>query len=116
MISKELLSEVLNIENSRISKTVESYQQINDTTMAIHYYMKDGAELINIYELQYKIKEWLISKQCCVLSGNGFKKNIGYVCTLDTFIPMDIDEVFEADTEFEAVVKAADYILELRKK
>ena len=59
MISKELLSEVLNspidtygIEN----KHIEYYE---DNMLCVWYWSNEKYRIINIYELAYKCKEWL---------------------------------------------------------
>ena len=62
MISKELLSEVLNIENERISRTVDKFCFPNTNTIAVQYYMTDGWQHINIYELAFRTREYLKTK------------------------------------------------------
>lgn len=72
MISKELLSEVLNIENERISRTVDKFCFPNTNTIAVQYYMTDGWQHINIYELAHKCKEWAYKKEYALTPMNDF--------------------------------------------
>jgi hypothetical protein len=114
MLSKELLNEVLNIENSRISRKVDSFCFPNENTIALKYYMKDGWEHLNIYELAHKCKEW-----ACKGMFNGYYITSfidkGYAqCTIisNSKLGEKTSVIFEADTEPEVVFKATSYILE----
>lgn len=66
-ISKKLLSEVLNIENERISKRVDRFCFPSDNIIAVAYYMKDGWQHLNIHQLATKCKEWAITKGYVIL-------------------------------------------------
>ena len=95
MISKELLNEVLNDE-------VGDYFYYNDNLL---WFEQDGKEyIINIYEFAHKCKEWALNKNKC-LSSTPYHKRL-YVCTILG------DEMFESDTEVEAIFKACQYIME----
>ncbi len=67
MISKELLSEIYNIENSRISMKVDSFSVINENTIAIHFYMIDGHKHINIHELAFMCKEFIGNNEFSII-------------------------------------------------
>jgi hypothetical protein len=101
MISKELLSEVLGIDKRlcRIDEIKENY--------IFFYTMTNAGEFqnyINIYELAHKCKEWALTEDKC-LSSTPYHKEL-YVCTILG------DEMFEAETEPEAIFKACEWILE----
>ena len=96
--SKELLSSVLGV-------VVESVN--GRTNSDIKYIVSMGGyKFINIYELQHKMKEWAYIKGIMLQS---YPYNNKGRC--DALKGLDIDESFKADTEFEAVVIAAEYIL-----
>ena len=106
MISKELLSEVLKKEVIDVFKVVKSNLRYEDTDL----------QHINIYELMHLMKEWALkdNRVLTVLSGqdiNGFKIcNIGISPNKEYFTKQ-----FIADTEFEAVTKASEWILKQHK-
>lgn len=108
--SKELLSEVLQKEYSdRLVERIE----INDNLLQIFYTCSSkgiatclGIE-INIYELAHKCKEWALCRNKC-LSSTPYCKGL-YVCTILG------DDMFEAETEPEAIFKACEWLLELKE-
>jgi len=107
MISKELLSEVL-------EKSVVSYTEISKNMIRVYLhkenYFEQGYIDINIYELAHKCKEWALLnnniKIYSLLVKDGAKVNIHKVLKLGT-----IDKTFRANTEPEAIFKACQYIL-----
>lgn len=113
-ISKELLSEVLKYE-----VCTSGYMKENDT-LSVYWGMigcraiddcEEYEEFINIHELANKCKEWLITKDLCVISGNGNLKNQGYFCSIDGFVPTE-ELVFLAESEVEAIIKATQWFLD----
>lgn len=117
-ISKELLSEVLNVEISEVNGTLthkNNKSLLSYTTKNCS--INDGKELINIYELAHKCKEWIIN--------NGYVLKICYVLENDTrdlaFIETTLlksnqylSDYYDMDskTEIEAVIKACQGILD----
>ena len=118
MISKELLSEVLNVENERISKKVDRFCFPTENIIAVSYYMEDGWQHLNIYELAHKCKEWAISKGYDILSG-GLEASL-YSCYIDysdkryTLQMTPLHHEF-ANTEPEAIFEACQWILDNRE-
>ncbi len=108
MISKELLSEILNIENERISRTVDKFCFPNTNTIAVQYYMTDGWQHINIYELAFMCKSWALDKNQSLTSW-AFKTDSAF-CEIGSREDSDYN-FFEADTEIEAIFKACEWIL-----
>ena len=115
IISRELLSEVLNIENERISKRVDRFCFPSDNIITVAYYMEDGWQHLNIYELAHKCKEWALTNgyRLCsypklTISGHP------YMC--DVFNGIGSDKkcliIIGEDTEPEAIFKACQWILD----
>ena len=99
--SKELISEVL-------SKEVEEERFIDSNSLT---YVNSGIyEDINIYELACKCKKW--AKNYTLVSAYYFENGEeGAWCCLHKDLCNVGGEMFEADTEEEAIFKACDYIL-----
>ena len=126
MISKELLSEVLNIENERISRTVDKFCFPNTNTIAVQYYMTDGWQHINIYELAFMCKSWANKKGYALTPMNDFGfdnkdtdnfKSYWTTCYIN-LQPVNGTHLHSelADTEPEAIFKATSYIMEQLKQ
>lgn len=105
--SKELLSEVLGVKRITDINLTDNY--ITYKYFAFEYDIFE--DKVNIYELMHKMKVWALSKgyridsaitdgrygECVLSAGIGFS-----MC-------------FEADTEFEAVTQACEFILTRKK-
>ena len=105
MISKELLSEVLKIDDIvHIQKEGINYLFISRAN--------NQAIIINIYELAHKCKDWAYSKDYSYLSGRDdiFFHSYKYICSVG--IDESSTEDFYADTEVEAIFKACQWILD----
>ena len=101
---KKLFSIVLDKEIEKIEITGMNMRYREPRYNDIH--------ILNIYELMYKCKEWLINKcHQCVWSGNGFNKLNEYECSVASFYGGDAS-VFRANTEQEAIFKACDWMLD----
>ena len=103
MISKELLSEVLDIEIKEIGKLVEGI------LLSFRYPTHWG--YCNIYELAHKCKEWAISKGWVLHEVRNLKEYIIYFS--GDFREPSND--FRADTEHEAIFQACEWILKESK-
>ena len=114
MISKELLSEVLGIPLGEITKIdndsnkgykyiVVYHTELNPKKYMCPYHV----ESINIHELAFKCKEWLMGKvsNCC----SGFDNGGRWFCYIEDKVNIDR---FYADTEPEAIFRVCQYILE----
>lgn len=107
-ISKELLSEVLNIE--REIKHIDFIEKWN----TFIYYVDGGAErTINIYELAHKCKEWAFN--------NNMMFDIRWHTNVNPFRISVMtygkdSQFFVGGTEPEAVFKATSYIMEQLKQ
>ena len=102
--SKELLSEVL-------SKEVEEERFIYSNSLT---YVNSGIyEDINIYEFAFKCKEWAFDKGFVLKS---YKKQGAFSGTYHYAIDIN-DKICEwlANTEYEAIFKACEYIMEQTK-
>lgn len=110
-VSKELLSEVLEVEVFDIVN--DKNTPINMFQYEIKKRMLDGSEVafreINIYELAYKCKEWAnITKNVYLSSGfNEMDKK---------WEAMMMQHTFPASTEPEAIFKACQWILDNKDK
>jgi len=112
MISKELMSEVLNLNITYIERCN------NSIVYKISVY--DREEEINICELAYKCKEWALSNKYMIDSNlsNTFQEvNNGIV---GTSLIYNIDSMaskrFQSDTESGAIFKACQWILDNKQK
>ena len=112
--SKELLSEVLgeDVKNISIScgysgnivkYTIENYETEEDGELI---YIDLGTN-INIYELMHLMKEWIIktARPNCVFSTFNSTSLNGYGAVIND------EKQFFGRTEFEAVVKACEWLL-----
>ena len=115
MISKELLSEVIEIKQNRIGILKQLKNEIQYSTSGGY------VSLINVYELAHKCKEWAVKQNeeyiniLNISSGvsNGGTKYCDMSLQLfDNEDNIDnINERFTADTEPEAIFKACEWIL-----
>lgn len=128
MISKELLSEVINIK-------IEDIIDLKIFGKDLKYYEKcllksccDGRlsdnkdsirKSINIYELAHKCKEWAYSQGYILFSKIRLNSSLAS-CYFDTMGKHDYEDDyhndFRADTEPEAIFKACQWILESKKE
>lgn len=118
MISKELLSEVL---NKKVIDDDISNIEIKDNTLTFieDYWDEDEGSgfyrnhTINIYELAHKCKEWITSKDYYLSTFIDFGVD-NYFCKIKWFNSEYIiqNKKFIADTEPEAVFKAAQWVLD----
>ena len=111
-ISKELIKNVLVKETENLSDNFTF--NINDN----YILFADEGECqfeVNIYEFAFKCKEWALSKGYSQLSGkdNIYEKGEGFVCSIGSTTLLIKD--FYADTELEAILKACEWVLELKK-
>ncbi len=112
MISKKLLSEVLNV------RVHEIYMR-SDEKVGIDYFTGDNNAVgfntsMNIYELAHKCKEWAYSKGYEIKSfkriGN-FKTKGLYTCIVHDGVYRQWDAEEIVDKEPEAIFKACEWIL-----
>ena len=105
-ISKELLSEVLNLNITYIERCN------NSIIYKISVY--DREEEINIYELAHKCKEWAYTQGYILFSKIRLNSSLAS-CYFDTMGKHDYEDGyhndFRAESEPEAIFKACDYIL-----
>ena len=122
MISKELLSEVLNIKGNfrygfddisipELDK-IEFNRHTNKVFMSLKPSMLYGTiapvirtNSINVYELAHKCKEWAKDKKYPISS------LVGSQCNNCQFPESSSGAVFYGDTEPEAIFKACEWIL-----
>lgn len=121
MISKKLLSEVFN-------EKVLSYNVINKTEIIVQFFEHD--EVINIYELAHKCKEWAFKNGFCISEIDylfslskpnepDFRANVW--CILDNHkallnqTPEKPCAYFDEPTQNEAIFKACEWIMENTK-
>jgi len=107
MISKELLSEVLNTKATgeyTISSDVMEYEIDAPNTITKRDYFE-----INVYRLAHKCKEWAMKEHClwCV----SYVTNIGATCKTYNGLEEN-DQMFIENTEPEAIFKACQWILD----
>lgn len=111
MISKDLLNEVL--PYASITNELISYGLNKEGDLLLQY--DDIDEIVNIYELAHRCKEWVISRGYDILSG-GLEAGL-YSCYIDysdkryTLQMNPLHHEF-ADTESEAIFKACQCILD----
>ena len=112
MISKKLLSEVLEL------KTTKDFNfEIEDNYVCISDYGEQLFE-INIYELAHKCKEWASKYNFHLISWTisyEAVKDKGYCQTHNTQdATKESDKPFSESTEIEAIFKACEWILKER--
>ena len=121
--SKELYIDILNIDSKYKGDTLKDgvmheygFDEFDNTIrMVIFYESKNNPETglwspknINIYELMHLMKEWANKKDYWCISGYEENHQGSYYCMLKD---MPDNKFFYADTEFEAVTKACEWIL-----
>lgn len=108
--SKELLSKVLGVYITEFFLDCESLVYVYDKIFNENEQYKND---INIYELAYKCKEWLIAK-----TDNDITISINRdMASVTLYIKEDADFHIEfADTEVEAIIKACEWILKNKDK
>ena len=101
-ISKELISEVLNIPKESIMDiyTDGNYLLIRKTNSRVEEY--------NIYGFAFKCKKWLLKNNIAFTLNYYNDNSVQFYCEK---YHLDI----ESDTEVEAIVKACNWILEQNK-
>ena len=105
-ISKELLSEVYNFDIKDIILL-----GTDDVTYEVRFNgLKNGLKynIINIYELAHKCKEWALSKECELLSC--IRDENTSLCDIYSDV-LDCKFTHYANTEPEAIFKACEWIL-----
>ena len=104
MITNEVLSAVLNLKKCRDIELLDS---------SLHYcFNKIDCSFINIHELAHKCKEWLYTNSMYEVIVNGTDV---YLDSSDSLLAEGgfyYDMKFTADTEPEAVFKAAQWVLD----
>ena len=122
MISKELLSEVLEDEyNDRLV----DWFQIEDNYLRTYYdcgrYDYEGRPTglgieINIYELAQKCKEWAYKQGYVILSGHSAYGIGAFFCSCKGWLSENYDKRIEINhnTEPEAIFQACQWILDNR--
>ena len=105
MISKELLSEVLNQNVTSVYKQQGQYRYTTSNTNGAWVSGSD-VPFPNIYELAHKCKEWAHTLGFMVQSYLYNTK-----ARADLLSSCDVDEKFIADTEPEAVFRVCEWIL-----
>ena len=100
MIIEELLSEVLGVNIKRVINL--------SSPNKVYYDGELGTDVINIYELAHKCKEWAFDKMFFLSSG------------FDTDGAFCLDRMnnksFIAETEPEAIFKACQWVLEKKER
>ena len=113
MISKELLSEVLNQNVTSVYKQQEQYRY---TTSNINGAWTSGSDvpLPNMYELAHKCKEWAFKQGyelfSRILSNDNQMRGNCLVIRVESD-PETVLTITNADTEPEAIFQACEYIL-----
>ena len=104
MISNKLLSELYDIEVSRIIELVDNNYEVTFANK------KNGKwyNIVNIHELAHKCKEWAFDRGYTIWSTYQ-----GYITLKPLNDSYGIE--FEEDTEPEAIFKACEWILEQKK-
>ena len=129
-ISKELLSEVLDIEVTNIRSTSYPnclcYETANEE---VRKHFSPTLPVINVYELAHKCKEWANYYGFFLYPARAFEYTfVRYGCAImkpkynaGSFVGLfGVDKYDErdylADTEIEAIIKASEWILKEIKK
>lgn len=115
MISKELLSEILGV-------MVESIHISNNVSEINYTVSMGGYKYINIHELAFLCKEWAYKNGTAIASTfypdkklDGTNMPDCYCMTAKVGKIFTYDNIFEADTEPEAIFKACQWILKEMK-
>lgn len=107
MISKELMSEVMQLGILEVG-------EVDDCYLSFKYYIQEGDNIqacINVYELAHKCKEWALSKRCYINS----IYNEFWWDRIEKKYFADIpnkNKSFYADTEIEATIQACEWALD----
>lgn len=116
MISKELLSEVLKNEDTVLS--VKPYIKDDDFYKDVIMYecRKDTYDVINIYKLAHKCKEWAVVKKYYNVAS--LLDYSGHTCIIrqDPITFLNTELRFRGNTEPEAIFKACQWILDNKGK
>jgi hypothetical protein len=126
MISKELLSEVLDIRKNCEYVHEEAEVDGLNECVVIGWYGEDYFD-VNIHELAHKCKEWALDNQFiitthpCLTEEKWRNTSVRllhfYSSGMDRIIEQSQkDKRFEADTEVEAIFKACQWILDNKDK
>lgn len=110
LLSKELLSEVLNT-------SIDKAYKVSDNIIIVDSI--DGYQNINIYELQHKMKEWAFKQGYELQSRLMSNDHIGIGNCLVIRAESDPDEVkkiFNSDSEQQSVFDACQWILDNKDK
>lgn len=117
MISKELLEKVLDFTSGNVF-----IKEIETRNNDIEYLCNVGGwNLLNIYELAHKCKEWAIKQGyslCSCIHDDGSYERYYSICDIlkplyDSSCLFDtLLKTTEANTEPEAIFKACEYIME----
>lgn len=122
MISKELLSEIL--DKKAVVDDISNIELKENTITFIEDYCDEDegsgfyrSHTINIYELAHKCKEWALSKghYISLIIDEDDKTKCRYVLNLSWNDEYEVDFVIASepyDTEPEAIFKACEYIME----
>ncbi len=127
-ISKELLSEVLNLnmwKTDSLNISIDENKVYYNGIFLGDLGYQQSSDVVNIYELAHKCKEWALSKNNLELISAITEE--GAYCQIDNIVPStiryDINQIdtscrtvfnsiiFDEDTEPEAIFKACDYII-----
>ena len=117
--SKELLSEILDIEEGYI----ELARCDKDSTICYQHTRNANTEdesieyhFVNIYELAHKIKEWAFGQEYYMSSGISFNINLWWANVTPKTGGTAKLETFDADNEPEAIFQAGEWILHTIKE
>lgn len=111
LISKELLSEVLRTKIEELKYIKDKDKKYRKEVFVISDF--EGAYDLSPIELAHKCKEWAQSKEYIIFSKN--KECLVYSAdeVYDVIECLNqYEEYFEADTEYEAIFKACQWILD----
>lgn len=126
MISKELLSAVLNVdimdepfdridEDTNETEVIDTNMYLSGNRLVFWYlgeyntYPKEYRANINIYELAHKCKEWAFCLDGTMILSSVSEANIGIASIKDDYGNILICEVCESEPE--AIFKACEWIL-----
>ena len=110
MISKELLSEVLELTSENVF-----IKEIETRNNDIEYLCNVGGwNLLNIYELAHKCKEWASINSYALESSIHMQPKRSSIAGCQIHWRYETEDLpyVEADTEVEAILKACEWIME----
>ena len=112
--SKELLSEILDIEEGYI----ELARCDEDSTICYQYTRNANTEdesieyhFVNIYELAHKVKEWAVKQGYYMSSGISFNINLWWANATPKIGGTAKLVTFDADNEPEVIFQAGEWVL-----